>query len=74
MNAGNSPDSNVFLFLKQRLSLRGATVVALASGVFFAGAVNTAFGQWPPALTDPEALNTNADSDSGADASAQRGL
>jgi len=67
MNAGNSTPVNVLLFLRQRLSSPGATVVALASGMFFAGVVSTAYGQWPPDVTYPEPLNTNAASDTGVD-------
>ncbi|MGB2984614.1 MAG: sialidase family protein, partial [Phycisphaerae bacterium] len=67
MNASNATAANVFLLVKQRLSLPGATVVALASGMFFAGAASTSYGQWPPVITYPEPLNTNAASDTGWD-------
>ena len=71
MNTGNSTSTNLFLRARRSLSLPGATVVAFASGMFLTGAVSTAYGQWPPEVTDPEALNTNAASATGWDDQAQ---
>lgn len=53
---------------RHRLYLRDAARLADAGGMILTSAVEIAVRKWPPPITEPETLNTNAASDIGPDA------